>query len=168
MDLLKQYLALSWFRNNPAELDAPVSFLWKCLIFYLVSGIIVEANISDPADATLEVGMRAIVAFSLLTTLLFLTKKSDMYKQLLIAVFVCENVIVTLGILVEILDHFLRKTPYEELPLYLGAILIVWYLAIISYILRHMFNSKMFSSIGLSVFYFAMTYGGPFLFMEVI
>ena len=168
MSLFIHYLQLCWFRNDPTELQPSPSFLWKCVLFYLASGIVVEANISDPADATLEVGMRAIVAVSLLSALTAFTQKLPLFKQLLAAVFMCENFMMTLGIAVEIYDAFVQGTDYEEYPMYLGGLLIVWYLAIISYVFKHVFSFRLFSSIGLAVVYFALTYGGPFLVMEVL
>ncbi|WP_174627354.1 hypothetical protein [Candidatus Methylobacter favarea] len=168
MKLFKDYLLLCWFKNNPADLYPSQSFLWACVVFYLVSGIIVEGLISDPADGTLEVSMRVIVALSLIAMLVFFTKKRSHFKQLLTAVFMCENFIITLGIGAEILDIFAQRTEYEDYPLYLGVMLIGWYLAIISYILRRMFCFGKGVCFGLAFCYFCLTYGAPFLFMEVI
>ena len=168
MSLFYQYLQLCWFTNNPTDLHPSNSFLWKSVVFYLISGIIVEANISDMADGTLEVAMRAIVALSFLSVLVLTHHKRELFSQLMIGVFMCENVIVTLGIAVEILDVFVHKTPYREVPLYLGAALILWYIAILSYIFRQMFYSRLITSLILALGYFLMAYGGPFLFMEVL
>jgi len=168
MSLLIQYLQLCWFKNNPIALRPLKPFIWKSIIFYLISGIIVEANISDPADATLEVAMRTIVALSLIALLVLITKKTELFYQLLTAIFICENFIVTLGIGTEILDVFVQRTPYEDYPMYLGAALIVWYLAIVSYILNRLFSFSIGSAISLAFIYFSLTYGGPFLVMEVV
>ena len=168
MALLKQYLWLCWFKNNPIDLHPSSSFLWKNIIFYMISGAIVEGLISDPADGTLEVMMRVIVALSLLSSLVFLLKKRHLFIQLLTAVFVCENFIVTLGILTEIMDIFIRNTEYDYLSTAFGVVLVFWYMAIISYILRGLLTFTMRSSIGLALLYFCLTYGGPFLTMEVL
>jgi hypothetical protein len=168
MELLRRYLGLCWFRHNPTHFQPSESFIWKCVAFYLVSGIIVEANISDPADATLEVAMRAIVAVLLITGILYVLNRLSQFKQLLTAIFVCENFIVTLGIGVEILEVLLRKTAYQELPTYLGVLLVIWYLAIISYILKRLFDFEIRYCIILSIGYFSLTYGGPFVFMEML
>lgn len=168
MTLLIEYLQLCWFINNPIDLHPSRAFLWKSIIFYVVSGIIVEANISDPADATLEVAMRTIVALLLLSTQIVTTKKSSVFYQLLTAVFMCENFIMTLGIGVEIYDAFVQGTEYEDYPMYLGAFLILWYLAIISYVFKRVFAFHYANCIGLALVYFGLTYGGPFLVMEVI
>lgn len=168
MSLFLQYLKLCWFQNIPIDLHPPKSFLSKCVLFYLVSGIIVEANISDPADATLEVAMRTIVALSLLTLFLFIRKKLPLFNQLMTAVFMCENFMITLGIGVEIYDVYAQGTEYADYPMYLGGLLVIWYLAIVSYILRRLFALRTVSSVGLAFLYFAATYGGPFLVMEVV
>jgi len=168
MSPLLDYLQLCWFKNNPMDLHPSRVFLWKSVGFYLISGIIIEANISDPADATLEVVMMAMVALALLSTQIFSTKKSSVLYQLLTAVFVCENFIVTLGIGVEIFDAHVQGTELEPYPLILGGLLIVWYLAIIGYIFRRVFAFRWQSCVGLALFYFAMTYGAPFMVMEVL
>lgn len=168
MSLFIKYLQLCWFKNNPADFNPSQSFLWKCIIFYLASGIVVEANISDPADATLEVGMRAVVALILLAIMSFINKQWFLFKQLLAAVFMCENVIIALGIGVEFLDDRLQHTEYEDYPIYLGVLLLLWYLAIIAYIFKRMFSYHNYHCIGLAVFYFLMTYGLPFMLMEAL
>jgi hypothetical protein len=168
MKLLLGYIALCFFINNPNDLEPSKPFVWKSVAFYLLSGIIVEANISDPADATLEVAMRALMAVVLISTLLLSLKQWPQFNQLLTAIFICENLIMTIGIGVEILDYFVQRTDYKDIPLYLGGVLIVWYLTIVAYILRQMFAFKLFVSITLAFLYFTLTYGGPFLFMEVL
>jgi len=104
----------------------------------------------------------------LLSTQILSTKKSAMFYQLQTAVFLCENFIMTLGIGVEVFDAFAQGTEYEEYPIYLGVLLIIWYLAIISYIFKRVFAFHYANCIGLAFLYFGMTYGGPFLLMEVI
>ncbi len=168
MSLFLQYLQLCWFKNNPVNLYPSNAFLWKCISFYLISGIIVEANISDPADATLEVAMRAMMAPSLLAVLVFINRVKPLFNQLMIAVFICENVIVTLGIGLEIVDVFVQATAYENVPTILGVVLLLWYLAIVSYIFRKVFNYKILKSSLYSLIYFLSTYGVPFMFMELL
>ncbi|MDD5272484.1 MAG: hypothetical protein PHU14_07170 [Methylovulum sp.] len=168
MTLLIDYLQLCWFVNNPTDLHPARAFFWKNVLFYVVSGIIVEANIGDFPEATLEVAMRTIVALMLLSTQILSTKKSAVFYQLQTAVFICENFMMTLGIGVEIFDAFAHGTQYQDYPLYLGALLVVWYLAVISYIFKRVFAFHYAQCIGMAFVYFALTYGGPFLLMEVI
>jgi hypothetical protein len=168
MKLLIQYLSLCWFKNNPADLHPPKSFVWKCIAFYLVSGAIIEGLISDPADGILEVAMRTVVAFSLVASLVLIIKKWPLFTRLLTAIFMCENFIITLGIGTEILDYFLHRTVYKDYPMYLGIVLIFWYLAIVSYIFKRLFYFNTGGCVALAFFYFCLTYGGPFLVMEVL
>jgi hypothetical protein len=168
MKLLLDYIALCFFINNPNDLEPSKGFVWKCVAFYLVSGSIVEGLISDPADGSLEVAMRTIMAVTLISVMVFALKQWSRFTQLLTAIFMCENFIMTLGIATEILDHYLQRTQYEYISWYLGGALILWYIIILGYIIRQMFEYNLAASVILAFGYFSLTYGLPFLVMEVI
>jgi len=170
MSLLIKYLSLCWFINNPADLVPPKSFMWKTVVFYLVSGCIVEGLIADPADGSLEVFLRTIMAFTSIATLLLIIRKWQYFNQLFTAIFVCENFIMTLAIAAEALDFIMvmNKEEYrEEISIGLAVLLVGWYLAIVSYILRQMFSYRMSISIILAFGYFVLTYGIPMLVMDI-
>jgi len=170
MKLLIKYLSLCWFRNNPVDFTPPKSFMWKTVAFYLVSGIIVEGLIADPADGTLEVSLRTIMAFSTIATLLLIVKKRQYFNQLFTAIFVCENFIMTLATVTEGMYFWMVMKHYEyaeEVGIGIGALLLVWYLAIVGYIFRQFFSYKMSASLILALTYFVMTYGIPMLFMDI-
>jgi hypothetical protein len=144
--------------------------MWKTVAFYLVSGIIVEGLISDPADGTLEVLLRTIMAFSSVATILLITKKWQYYNQLFTAIFVCENFIMVLATATEALYHLMVMTHQEyseEISIGIGVLLVGWYLAIVSYILRKFFSYKTSFSLVLAFSYFVLTYGIPMLFMDI-
>jgi hypothetical protein len=168
MTLLKQYLLLCFFKNEPTDLEPSRSFILRCVAFYLVSGIIIEGLISDPVSATIEVSLRTVIAFSLLAILAAIKKKWFVFVQLLTAIFICENFIITLGISTEILDGVMESTNYAAFPFFLGILLLVWYLAIVAYIFRRVFSFTKLHSAGLSFVYFCSTYGVPFLVMELL
>lgn len=170
MNLLSQYLSLCWFRNNPATLSPTKSFMWKAVIFYLISGFIVEGLISDPADGMLEVLLRTLMAFSSIAILLFVIKKKAYFKQIFTAIFICENFIMTLAIAAETLDFIMvmnHKTYRETVSISLAILLVAWYISIVSYILRQTFAFKMSLSVILAFSYFILTYGIPMLFMDL-
>ena len=170
MKLLNQYLMLCWFRNNPSELIPPASFMWKTVAFYLISGIIVESLIADPADGSLEVILRTIMAFSSIASFLFIIKKWRCFNQLFTAIFVCENFIMALAIAAEALDFIMvmHKEEYrEEISISLAVLLVGWYLAIVSYIVRQFFSYKMSASVIVALSYFILTYGIPMLVMDI-
>lgn len=170
MSLLIKYLSLCWFRNNPADFVPTKSFMWKVVAFYLISGIIVEGLISDPADGTLEVLLRTIMAFSSISVFLLIIKKWQNFNQLFTAIFVGENFIMTLAIAAEALDFMMvmnKEELREEISIGLGILLVIWYLAIVSYIFRQFFSYRMSASIILALGYFVLTYGIPMLFMDI-
>lgn len=170
MNLLIKYLSLCWFRNNPAELYPSKSFMWKVVLFYLISGIIVEGLIADPADGTLEVLLRTIMAFSTIGLFLLIFKKRQYFNQLFTAIFVCENFIMTLAIAAEALDFVMvmkHVDSREEVSIAIAVFLVGWYLAAVSYILRQIFLFKINTSIILAFSYFILTYGIPMLFMDI-
>jgi hypothetical protein len=170
MDLLFKYLALCFFINNPADLIPPKSFMWKNVLFYLVSGMIVEGLISDPADGTLEVVLRTIMAFSTVGVILLVQKKWYYYNQLYTAIFVCENFIMTLATATEGLYHLMiikHIDRAEEFSIGLGIVLVLWYIVIISYIFRQLLEFKMSNSMIMAFSYFVLTYGIPMMFMDI-
>jgi len=170
MSLLIKYLSLCWFKNNPVELFPSKAFMWKAVIFYLISGIIVEGLIADPADGTLEVSLRTIMAFSSIATYLFIFKKFQYFNQMFTAIFICENFIMTLATLTEGLYFYLvmnHNERAEEISIGIAVVLVGWYIAIISYILRQAFETKMSVSVTLAFSYFILTYGIPMLFMDI-
>jgi hypothetical protein len=111
MPLLKDYLALCFFRNNPTELHPPTAFMWKVIAFYLISGMIVEFLIAD-VEGIIEVWLRIIMAFSSITALLFTIKKWQYFRQLFVAVFICENLIMTLAVIAEALNFWMTVTHF--------------------------------------------------------
>lgn len=144
--------------------------MWKVVSFYLISGCIVEGLISDPADGTLEVLLRTVMAFSSISLFLLLIKKWEDFSQLYTAVFVCENFIMTLAIAAEALDFYMVRIHLperEEISIALAVLLVVWYVAIVGYILRQLYAYKILRSVGLAFSYFVLTYGLPMLFMDI-
>ena len=160
MNLLIKYLSLCWFRNNPIELFPSKSFMWKAVIFYLVSGIIVEGLIADFADGTLEVSLRTIMAFSSIATYLLIFKKWQYFSQMYTAIFICENFMMTLATMTEGLYFYMVMRHYkdaEEISIAIGAVLVVWYIAVLSYILRQSFMTKMSTSVILAFSYLVLS-----------
>lgn len=170
MSLLLKYLSSCWFLHNPAELTPPKSFMWKNVIFYFVSGCIVEGLIADPADGTLEVTGRTIMAFSSVAVLLLLEKKWEYYSRLYTSIFVCENFIMTLAIAAEMLDLWMvmsHQEYREEISIGMAVFLVTWYIAIVSYIFRRFFSYPTSVSVIYAFGYFVMTYGIPMLLMDI-
>lgn len=144
--------------------------MWKTVAFYLISGCIVEGLIADPADGSLEVFLRTIMAFSSIAVLLLVSKKWLYFNQLFTAIFVCENFIMTLATITEGLYFLMVMNHYEyseEVSIGIGVLLVGWYLAIVSYIFRQLLLYKMSTSVIFAFGYFVLTYGIPMMFMDI-
>ena len=170
MKLLLKYLSTCWFRNNPVELTPTVSFMWKNVAFYLISGFIVEGLIADPVEGPLEVMGRIIMAFSSVIALLLYEKKWPYFSRLYTSIFVCENFIMTLAVLVEAVYFWMvinHMEYYEEVATGLGVFLVIWYVTIVAYIFRRFFNHPTNVSLIFAFSYFVLTYGIPMLLMDM-
>lgn len=170
MSFLLKYLSSCWFINDPSQLTPTKSFMWKNVIFYFISGCIVEGLIADPADGTLEVTGRTIMAFTSVALILLMEKKWEYYSRLYTSIFVCENFIMTLAVLAEMLDLWLVMQHYphrEEVGISLAVFLVIWYIAIVAYIFRRFFSYPVSVSVIYAFGYFVMTYGIPMLLMDI-
>lgn len=110
------------------------------------------------------------MAFSSVATLLLFHKNILIFQRVFTAIFVCENFIMTLAILCEVLDIVLIKMHYEYheyVGIGLAVFLVSWYLAIVAYILRRFFKYNVSRSLTLAFSYFISTYGIPMLFMDI-
>lgn len=169
MKLLLQYLSLCWFRNNPSEIVPTKPFMIKTVVFYLAVGMIVEFLIAD-VEGILEVMLRIFMAFSSIATLLFFLRQIPRFQQLFTAIFMCENFIMTLATGTEIVYFWMvmaHNEDAERISIAAGVVLVIWYIAIVSYILRQMFLYRLSISVILAVSYFVLTYGLPMLFMDI-
>jgi len=102
--------------------------------------------------------------------LLLLLKKRQHFYQLFTAIFVCENFIMTLATITEGLYFWMVMTHRqnaEEISIGIGAVLVLWYLAIVAYILRQSFAFDRGASLVLAFGYFVVTYGLPMMFMDI-
>jgi hypothetical protein len=144
--------------------------MWKNVTFYFISGCIVEGLIADPADGTLEVTGRTIMAFTTVALLLLKEKQWSRFNQLYTSIFVSENFIMTLAIGAEMLDLWMVMTHQvyrEEISISIAVFLVTWYIAIVSYIFRRFFIYPTSVSILFAFGYFVMTYGIPMLLMDI-
>ncbi len=142
----------------------------KVIIFYFLSGWLVEGLIADPVEGFIEVSMRLTMAFTTIALSLAICKQWKYFYQLFTSIFVCENLIMSVAIVAEILDVYLVLNSHqyhEEVAIALGIALVVWYLLIVAYILRKFFAFDVRSSVILAFSYFVLTYGVPMLFMDM-
>ena len=169
--MLRAYLQLCWFKSDPTSLMPTREFSRNVIIFYLLSGFIVEGLIADFFEGPIEVLMRTFMAFSSVAIfLLFQEKNILLFQRIFTAIFVCENFIMTLAVLCEVLDFVLVINHFEfreEVGIALASFLVVWYLAIVGYVLRQFFKYGIKKSVSFAFTYFVLTYGIPMFIMDV-
>jgi hypothetical protein len=169
--MLRDYLQLCWFKSDPTQLMPTREFSRNVIIFYLLSGFIVEGLIADFFEGPFEVMMRICMAFSSVAVfLLFEEKNILLFQRVFTAIFVCENFIMVLAILCEVLDFWLVTMHIEQhdvIGISLGISLAIWYLGIVGYILRRFFSYSIKKSLTLAFTYFVLTYGVPMFIMDV-
>ena len=178
MKLLIEYLSLCWFKNDPVELMPSKAFTKKVILFYLISGSIIEGLIAE-YEGVMEVGLRFVMATASISTLLLVTKQFQYFRQLLTAIFVCEDLIVPLaGITDGGLYHYMvinHVTYYGLKPVIFTEIVtgilafayVVWYLLVVGYILRKFFLFDFWMSFILAFSYFVLTYGVPMMLFDM-
>ena len=160
--MLKQYFSVCWFTGDPAELQISKSFLWKCLIFYLGAGILIQANITDPAEALIQVFIELLITILFIGFLLMLKKSLGHFERMTTAFIFSECFYYLLVFPVAIWYTVVKETAQDIYPIFVAAFLTVWFCAIISYILKGILSSRLWASIFLSITYFAITYLGSF------
>ena len=168
--MLRDYLKLCFFKSDPTHLMPSRDFSRNTIIFYLISGFIVEGLIADFFEGPIEVMMRTMMAFSSVAIFLFFQKNLLLFQRIFTAIFVCENFIMTLAVLCEVLDFVLVLKHYEfreEVGISLAVFLVIWYLGIVGYILRRFFKFNITRSLITAFCYFVLTYGIPMFIMDV-
>lgn len=178
MNLLIEYLSLCWFKNDPTQLVPRNSFTKKVIVFYLISGSIIEGLIAE-YEGVMEVGLRFVMATASISVLLLVMRQFKYFKQLLTAIFVCEDLIVPLaGITDGGLYHYMlvNHVTYGEMsPVFVTELVtgtlafayVVWYLLVVAYILRKFFSYDFWTSFILAFSYFVLTYGVPMMIFDM-
>lgn len=165
MAILKQYLALCWFRNNPRELPRSVAFFRQNLLFYFIIEYFMQANMTDdPVKSFAEVSIVTLLTLLFIGIMLFFNKTLYAYIQVTTAILFCSNVVAFF-----IVPAIIWLTVSEDpLSYYFFAILLLWDYAMVTYIIRHTLYINIPASIVLSLLYFTATYFGAFALGQLL
>ena len=159
--MLKDYIQLCWFSGEPHDLPTNRKFLWINIGLYLLFGLFIQANISDPIEAFLQVFLEILITLAFMAAIVFKQDEGFYnFERFLTAILVCENFIYILGLPLAFWFIFAKGTAVETYPIYIAAFLIFWSLAIIAYLLKELFEFNWQVSISLSILYFLLTYLG--------
>jgi hypothetical protein len=165
MDILREYLALCWLNNDPLELPRSVSLFKKNLFIYFAVGYLLQANmIDDPFESFYEISLQIIFMLAFIGIMLFLNKTLYLYVQVTTAFIFSANIISAF-----VVPVMVWLTVNEDLySYYLFSLLMAWYYAIISYIIKFTLDINVAASMVLALLYFIATYLGAFALGQLI
>ena len=165
IDILRQYLPLSWFRHNPLELTRSTSFFKQNLLFYFIVEYFMQANMTDdPFESFTEVSIQTLLTLMSIGFILRLNKTLYAYIQVTTAILVCANVVSLF-----VIPVLIWLTVSEDLLSYYSlGLLFMWEFTVIAYIFRKIMSINLAASLALSVLYFTVTYLGAFAIGQVL
>jgi hypothetical protein len=164
MEALNQYLSLCWFRNTLDDLpDSPKLFRYS-LIFYVVVGISIQSNVTDPLEAVLDVLLETILTLVFIATVLFFVKSVNLFKIVTTAFLICTNFIYVLGTPVMVWV----TVSGDEYSFGVLGLLLIWWAAIINYILKTLLPFSWSYSLLMTVVFITIVYLGSFMLMSII
>jgi hypothetical protein len=165
IEILKQYLPLCWFKNNPLKLTRSISFFKKNLLFYFIVEYFMQTNMTDdPFESFTEVTIQTLLTLVFIAFILRLNKSLYAYIQVTTAILVCANIISLF-----VVPVLIWLTVNEDiLSYYCLTLLFVWEFTVISYIFRKTLAINSAASLALSVFYFTATYLGAFALGQLL
>lgn len=159
MEAIKQYSRLCWFDANPLNLVKSTGFLKLNLLFYVLVQYFLQTNMTDdPFESFVEVTFELSLTLSFVAAMLFFDKKLHAYSKVITAIFFCTNV---LSIFVIPVIVWITVTD-EPLSYYLMSVLIIWFYALITQIIKLSLTIDLLASSVLSLFYFIVVYLGAF------
>ncbi|MEQ1635805.1 MAG: hypothetical protein ABL903_03875 [Methylococcales bacterium] len=159
MEMLKQYLPLSWFQGNPLDLPKSATFFKYTLIFYYVLELFMQLNmVDDPLEAFSDVTIETLLTLLFVFITLSLNSSMAWFTQVSCAILVGESLIscIALPILAWI------TVTESVLSYFCLSLLILWDLLFVSYILKQVLSINRLASIIMGIFYFVATYLGVF------
>jgi len=164
MDSLRQYLRLCWLKGDLAEMPQSLPLFRNAIIFFFVTGILIQANISDPVEAFFETCIQTILNLVFIALLLCLKKSFHLYVRTATAFLISADFIYVFGIPVMLWFTLVG----DEVVIYLFGLLLLWWLFIITYIIRQALSYGFFASTMLAFFYIIIVYLGTFAMLVVI
>jgi hypothetical protein len=165
MDILREYWAVCWLQNDPLELPRSPNLFKNSLVLYFVIGYLLQANmIDDPIESLYEIIFQIILMLMFLGIMLLLNKTLYVYVQVTTAFLFSANIIS-----VFVIPVMVWLTVSEDIySYYLFALLLAWYYAIVSYIIKYTLDINVAASMVLALFYFIATYLGAFALGQVV
>ncbi len=157
MEAVKQYLRLCWFDVSPLDLEKSTGFLRLNLLFYALVQYFLQSNMTDdPFESFFEVMFEMLLTLGFIGVMLFFDKRLYAYIQVTTAIFFCTNVLSVFFIPVIV---WLTVTD-DPLSYYLMSLLIMWFYALITQIIKLALTIDLLASSALSLLYIIVVYMG--------
>jgi hypothetical protein len=138
------------------------------LVIYMLLGLFIQANITDPIEAFIQIFVEIFITLIFLGALVLKDGSTYHFERFITAILVCENFVYILALPLAFWFIFAKGTAASVYPIYIGVLLILWSIAIIAYLFKGLFNFDKQISIILSVTYFLFTYFGSFVLLQMI
>jgi len=166
--MFRDYIQMCWFKGYPEDLPTNRKFLWTNLGVYMLLGLFIQANITDPIEAFIQIFVEIFITLSFLGILLIKEGSMFHFERFVTAVLVCENFVYLLALPLAFWFIFSKGTVDSIYPIYMGGVLILWSIAIISYLFKGLFDFSWINSYLLSIAYFVCTYFGSLALLLMI
>lgn len=165
MDTIREYLALCWLNNDPLELPRSVGLFKKNLLIYFVVGYLLQANmIDDPVESLYEISLQTVLMLAFIGIMLALNKTLYAYIQITTAFMLSANLISAF-----VIPVMVWLTVSEDIySYYLFFLLLAWYYAIVSYIIKCTLLINIPASMVLALFYFIATFLSAFALGQML
>lgn len=165
MDTIREYLALCWLNNDPLELPRSVGLFKKNLLIYFMVGYLLQANmIDDPVESLYEISLQTVLMLAFIGIMLALNKTLYAYIQITTAFMFSANLISAF-----VIPVMVWLTVSEDIySYYLFFLLLAWYYAIVTYIIKCTLLINVPASMVLALFYFIATFLSAFALGQML
>ena len=167
MDKFYEYLKLCFFNVWLEDLPKSVGLLRSALVIYVISEFFIQINIGgDPIQAFLETVVETLLTFVFVVLMLMVAKKTHFFLQTYTSFIITENLLFIsvspILFWIDLINDLL--TPYFAITVI--SILVIWCLAILSFVIRQIFVISKFASVLLALSYLAVTYVGTYTLLS--
>jgi hypothetical protein len=165
IEILKQYLPLCWFKQDPLKLTRSMSFFKKNLLVYFIVEYFMQTNMTDdPFESFTEVSIQIFLTLIFISFILQLNKTLYAFIEITSSILVCANIISFF-----IIPVMIWLTVNEDiLSYYCLILLLIWEFVVMAYIFKKVLAINYAASLAFSVLYYTITYLGAFSIGQIL
>ena len=165
IEILKQYLALCWLKQNPLKLTRSMSFFKQNLLIYFIVEYFMQTNMTDdPFESFTEVTLQIFLTLMFISFILRINNMLYAFIEVTSSILVCANTVSFF-----IIPVLIWLTVNEDiLSYYCLALLLIWECIVMAYILKKTLAINSAASLALSALYYIITYLGAFSLGQIL